>query len=380
MENEHLRGPAIRDWRGGPLEGEKDWGLEDYIWRGAQVEGQRLRGLEEYTWRLAQLEDGRIRLLETPDGRGTLFDYERASSLDGSSWRGAQLHDERVSGLKTRDWKGPHLEAEKERGQEVRNWRKVHVEKPLELVPENGYLRGPQWGDGRQRGPEAREERAVRLGVKRRRELEDVVLVQLGDTRVTGLENGDEGGDQAGGPKSRGGQGMECGDTAGGRLGLGNGGTCSTPVGTVLEGDPEWAVTRRTYLAAGESAQEGSGGEGPRASKRPCCPSEEEEVDWEPLAKFRAACGPELAELVAEELAFARQHGTRGFHWTGDGFALKDGTSDFFLDGALTRCSCSIHAARRLPCRHLFAARLLTGAALFHMDLLRDCWGRAPEP
>ncbi|XP_032469688.1 uncharacterized protein ZSWIM9 [Phocoena sinus] len=380
LENEHLRGPAIRDWRGGPLEAEKDWGLEGYIWRGAQVEDQRLRGLEEYTWRLAQLEDGRIRLLETPDGRGTLFDYERASSLDGSSWRGAQLHDERVSGLKTRDWKGLHLEAEKERGLEVRNWRRVHVEKPSELVPENGDLRGPQGGDVRQRGPETREERAVRLGVKRRRDLEDVVLVQLGDTRVTGLENGDGGGAQAGGPKSRGGQGMECGDTAGGRLGLGNGVTCSTPVGTVLEGDSEWAVTGRMYLAAGESAQEGSGGEGPRESKRPCCPSEEEEVDWEPLAKFRAACGPELAELVAEELAFARQHGTRGFHWTGAGFALKDGTSDFFLDGALTRCSCSIHAARRLPCRHLFAARLLTGAALFHMDLLRDCWGRAPEP
>ena len=103
-------------------------------------------------------------------------------------------------------------------------------------------------------------------------------------------------------------------------------------------------------------------------------------MDWEPLAKFRAACGPELAELVAEELAFARQHGTRGFHWTGAGFALQDGASDFFLDGALTRYSCSIHAARRLPCRHVFAARLLTGAALFHMDLLRDCWGRAPEP
>lgn len=290
------------------------------------------------------------------------------------------MHDERVSGLKTRDWKGLHLEAEKERGLEVRNWRRVHVEKPSELVPENGDLRGPQGGDVRQRGPETREERAVRLGVKRRRDLEDVVLVQLGDTRVTGLENGDGGGAQAGGPKSRGGQGMECGDTAGGRLGLGNGVTCSTPVGTVLEGDSEWAVTGRMYLAAGESAQEGSGGEGPRESKRPCCPSEEEEVDWEPLAKFRAACGPELAELVAEELAFARQHGTRGFHWTGAGFALKDGTSDFFLDGALTRCSCSIHAARRLPCRHLFAARLLTGAALFHMDLLRDCWGRAPEP
>ncbi|ELK25478.1 hypothetical protein MDA_GLEAN10005919 [Myotis davidii] len=106
---------------------------------------------------------------------------------------------------------------------------------------------------------------------------------------------------------------------------------------------------------------------------------EAKEVDWEPLAKFRAACGPELADLVAEELSFARQHGTRGFHVAGAGFALKDGTSDFFLDGALTRCSCSIHAARHLPCRHLFAARLLTGAALFHVDLLRDCWGRAPE-
>uniref|UniRef100_G1PZU0 SWIM-type domain-containing protein n=1 Tax=Myotis lucifugus TaxID=59463 RepID=G1PZU0_MYOLU len=98
--------------------------------------------------------------------------------------------------------------------------------------------------------------------------------------------------------------------------------------------------------------------------------SGEKEADWEPLAKFRAACGPELADLVAEELSFARQHGTRGFHVTGAGFALKDGTSDFFLDGALTRCSCSIHAARHLPCRHLFAARLLTGAALFHVDLL----------
>ncbi|KAB0383621.1 uncharacterized protein ZSWIM9 [Muntiacus reevesi] len=380
LEKERLRAPEIRDWRGGPLEGEKDWGLEGYIWRGAQVEDQRLRGLEGYTWRLAQLEDRRVRVLETADGRGTQFDCERARSHDGSSWRGPKLHDERVSGLKTRDWKGLHLEAEKERGLEVRNWRGVPVEKALELVPENGDPRGPQWGDGRQRGPETREEGGARLGVKRRRGLEDVVLIQLGDPRVVGLENGEGGGTQAGSPKSRGGQGRECGDPGGGCLGLGDGVTCSTPGGTMSEGDPERAARRRRYLAHGESLQEGSGGEGPREPKRPCCPSGDEEVDWEPLAKFRAACGPELAELVAEELAFARQHGTRGFHWTGAGFALQDGTSDFFLDGALTRCTCSIHAARRLPCRHVFAARLLTGAALFHMDLLRDCWGRAPEP
>ncbi|XP_014650567.1 PREDICTED: uncharacterized protein C19orf68 homolog [Ceratotherium simum simum] len=380
LEKEHLSGPKIRDWRGAPLEDDKDWGLEGYVWRGTQLEDQGLRGLEGYTWRMAKLEDRRIRVLETTDRRGTLLDYEKARGLEGRTWRGGQLHEERASGLRTRDWKGPQLEAEKERGLEFQNWRGVHWEKPLELIPENGDQRGSQWRDERQRGPEMREERGVKLGVKRRRDLEDVVLVQLGDTRVTGLENGDGGGARSGRPRSRGGQGVECGDAGGRCLGLGNGVVCGTTVETVFEGDPEWAVTRSVYLAAGESLQEGGEGEGPREPKRPCCPSGEEEVDWEPLAKFRAACGPELADLVAEELAFARQHGTRGFHWTGAGFALKDGTSDFFLDGALTRCSCSIHAARRLPCRHLFAARLLTGAALFHMDLLRDCWGRAPEP
>ncbi|XP_078295720.1 uncharacterized protein ZSWIM9 isoform X1 [Panthera onca] len=377
-ENEHWRGPEIRDWRGAPLEAEKDWGPEGYAGRGAWLEDGGPRALEGYTWRMAQLEGDSIRVLETTERRGAPFDPERAKSLEGSTWRGAQLHDERAHGLKTRDWKGPQLEAEKGRGLEVRTWRGHHVEKPRELVPENGDRRGPQWGDERQRGPEVGEEREVRLGVKRRRDLEDVVLVHLGDTRVTGLENGE--GARSVGPKGRGEQGMGCGGAGGRCLGLGNGVPCGPAVGTVCEGDPEWAGTRRVCLAAGESPQEGGQEEGPREPKRPCCPSAEEEVDWEPLAKFRAACGPELAELVAEELAFARQHGTRGFHWTGAGFALKDGTSDFFLDRALTRCSCSIHAARRLPCRHLFAARLLTGAALFHMDLLRDCWGRAPEP
>ncbi|XP_004381866.2 uncharacterized protein ZSWIM9 [Trichechus manatus latirostris] len=378
LENERMRGPEIRDWRGGPLGDEKDWGLEGYVWRGAQLEEQGLRGLEEYAWRMAQLEERRIRVLESTDHRGN--PCERARNLEGSTWRGAQLQDERASGLKTRDWKGLQLEGEKGRALEVQNWRGVHLEKPQELVPENGDQRGPKWGDERGRGPEIGEERGVRLGVKRRRGLEDIVLVQLGDTRVPGLENGDEGEAWPMDPNSRAGQGMGWGDTGGGHPGLGNGVMCGTPVGAVFEGDPEWAVTRRVYQAAGESLPDGGEREGPGEPNRLCRPSGEEEVDWEPLAKFRAACGPELADLVAEELTFARQHGTRGFRWTGAGFAIKDGTSDFFLDVALTRCSCSIHAAWRLPCRHLFAARLLTGAALFHMDLLRDCWGTAPEP
>ncbi|XP_016072200.1 PREDICTED: uncharacterized protein C19orf68 homolog [Miniopterus natalensis] len=378
LEKEHLRGLEIRDWRGAHLEGVNDWGLGGYVWRGAHLEDQGLRRLEGCAWRMAQLEERRIRVLQATDQRRTQLDYERARRLEGSTCRGVQGHDAKVPGLKTRDQKVPQVEAEKGGRLEVRTWRGVHLEKARGLVPENRDQRGPHWGEER-RGPEIREERGVRLGVKRRRDLEDIVLVQLGDTRVTGLENGDGGGARSGGPKSRGGQGRECVDTGGRCLGLGNGVTRGTPMGTVFEDDPQWVVTRRACLAAGDSLQEVSEGEGPREPKRPCCPSGPKEVDWEPLAKFRAACGPELADLVAEELAFARQHGTRGFHMTGAGFALKDGTSDFFLDGALTRCSCSIHAARHLPCRHLFAARLLTGAALFHVDLLRDCWGRAPE-
>lgn len=253
------------------------------------------------------------------------------------------------------------------------------METPLESVSENGDQRAPQGGDERQREPGIGEEGGLRSGVKRRRDLEDVVLVRLGDTRGTGLENGDGGGARLRGPKTRGVRGRECVDTGGRCLGLGNGVMSGAPVGTVLEDDPEWPVTRRVSLATGDSLQDGGEADGPKEPRRPRRPLGEKEVDWEPLAKFRAACGPELAGLVAEELAFARQHGTRGFHTTGAGFALKDGSSDFFLDGALTRCSCSIHAARHLPCRHLFAARLLTGAALFHADLLRDCWGSAPE-
>lgn len=53
----HFRGPEIRDWRGHPLEGEKDWRLEGYAWRVSKLENQGLRRLKGYTWRMAQLED-----------------------------------------------------------------------------------------------------------------------------------------------------------------------------------------------------------------------------------------------------------------------------------------------------------------------------------
>uniref|UniRef100_A0A2K5Q2C2 Zinc finger SWIM-type containing 9 n=1 Tax=Cebus imitator TaxID=2715852 RepID=A0A2K5Q2C2_CEBIM len=348
MEKEWARGLETRDWGGAPLEGEKGRALQIRDWRGGHLENQKPRGLEGVIWRASQLEKGHPREPEIRDRRGPQLEGEKDWGLEGYVWRGAQLEDQALRGLEGYPWRLAQLEDRRNR-------------------------RGTQFDYERTR------KRGARVGAKRRRGLEEVVLVQLGDTRVTGLENGDGGGARSLGPKSRAGRGMEWGDAGGRCLGLGNGVACGTPVGTVLEGSPEWAAVRSERLAAGECLQEG-GEDGPREPKRLCRPPGEEEVDWEPLAKFRAACGPELADLVAEELAFARQHGTRGFHWTGAGFALKDGTSDFFLDGALTRCSCSIHAARRLPCRHLFAARLLTGAALFHMDLLRDCWGRAPEP
>ncbi|XP_006868478.1 PREDICTED: uncharacterized protein C19orf68 homolog [Chrysochloris asiatica] len=386
MEKEHVRAPEIRDWRGALLGGEKDWGTEDYLQRGRQQDKQELRGLEVY----AQLEERKTRAPETTDGRATPCEYQRARSLQGNTWRGIQLEDprigvletternpwiqsqdERSSNLKTRDWKESQLEGERRRGIDVRNCRGGHLEK-TQMVPDNGDPRGPLWGNERRRGPEIGEESGVGLDV-RSKGLEDMVLVQLGDARVPSLENGDEVRTWPMNPKHRAGKGVEWRDSGEKCSGLGNGVLSSMPVGAVFEGAPEWVVSKKVYLS------DGGGRDRPKESKRLSCPPGEE-VDWEPLAKFRAACGPELANLVAEELTFARQHGTQGFHWSGAGFALKDGTSDFFLDAALTRCSCSIHAARRLPCRHLFAARLLTGAALFHMDLLRDCWGRAPDP
>ncbi|KAM6154138.1 uncharacterized protein ZSWIM9 [Erethizon dorsatum] len=378
-EREKGRGLPRRDWPGVHSESQKGRALEGGIWRGARWEREHLRGPEARHWRGPHFEDGSFRVLEITDPRGTQFKSERAGSWEASLWRGFQLQDERASVLKPREWKRPELEREKGRGVAVRNWREIHLEKALELVPENGDQRGAQRADEGQRGLEIAEARGGRLGVKRRRGLEDLVVVQLEDARVTGMTNGDGGGARPVGSKSRAGHGMEWGDTGRRCPGLGNRVQCATPRGTMLEGNPEWAVMSGS-LATGEILQDGGEGESPRQPKRLCCPSREEEIDWEPLAKFRAACGPELADLVAEELAFARQHGTQGFHWTGTCFALKDGSSEFFLDGALTYCSCSIHAAHRLPCRHLFAARLLTGAALFHMDLLRDCWGAAQEP
>ncbi|XP_008829213.1 uncharacterized protein ZSWIM9 isoform X1 [Nannospalax galili] len=397
MEKERVRGLETKDCGGPQRDNEKGKGvqltdcggvrLENQMGRGpegtgAQQEKEHLKGPEVRDWRGTQVEDGKVRVLGTTDWKGTQVESERARSHEGGSWREVQLQEERAGRLQPGDCTGSQFNMEK--GLEVRTWRGIQMEKPLEVASENGEQRGPQWGSEGQRGLEIAEERGDRLRGKRSRGLEDIVVVHLEDARVTGLANGDGVGTRSLGPKSGAGQRMELGDP-GGRLsglgtGLGNGVPSTTPVQTVLEGNPEWAVMRNESLITGEMAQPASRREGPREPKRLCQSSREEEVDWEPLAKFRAACGPELADLVAEELAFARQHGTRGFHWTGAGFALKDGTSDFFLDGALTHCSCSIHAARRLPCRHLFAARLLTGAALFHMDLLRDCWGRAQEP
>ncbi|XP_027287108.1 uncharacterized protein ZSWIM9 isoform X2 [Cricetulus griseus] len=390
-EKHKVRGAESSNWGGPERDSEKGKGFQSRdpqgVWSenqkvrgpegtGAPLEKEHLRGPEVRDWRGSQVEDGRARVLGPADRRGTQVEPEKTDSLEGSPWRGVRLQEEQALLANPHDWKGPQFEMDK--GVDIRKWKEARAEKPLELVPENGEQRGPQWGGEGQKELEIAEEKDGRFPVKRRRGLEDIVVVHLEGARAAGIANGGEGGPQTVSSKN-GGQQMEFGDPEGRLPGLGNGVLCTAPVRTVLEGNPEWAVARVESLATGEIVK-GGGEEGPGEPKRLCRPCRDEGVDCEPLAKFRAACGPELADLVAEELAFARQHGTRGFHWTGAGFALKDGTSDFFLDGALTHCSCSIHAARRLPCRHLFAARLLTGAALFHMDLLRDCWGRSQEP
>ncbi|XP_074794062.1 uncharacterized protein ZSWIM9 [Natator depressus] len=98
--------------------------------------------------------------------------------------------------------------------------------------------------------------------------------------------------------------------------------------------------------------------------------SEAHELDEGELAThYRAICKPEPAGLIEEELGFAR-HGRYHFQETAEGYLLHDGLSEFAMDQALTRCSCSIYTSSLLPCRHLFATRLRTGLALFDPGLL----------
>ncbi|XP_069857162.1 uncharacterized protein ZSWIM9-like isoform X1 [Dipodomys merriami] len=301
---------------------------------------------------------------ESGPSRRPRGDADKGKGPLARDWKGARLENQvrgarREGGPEVRDWRGPRPEpragpelkaALGERGsREGSPGSGVHVkEEPGE--PRPGGVEGRKRPGLRSAEEPGGRPAGGRPGPKRRRGLEDIVVVRLGDTKASDMANGD------GGP-------VGCGDPAGAEPAEEDGGG--------VDADPG---------PAGHEHQVGSGGSGEAGQepKRPGEPLEEEATDWEPLARFRAACGPELADLVAEELAFARQHGAQSFHWTGAGFALKDGSSDFVLDRALTHCSCTIYAARRLPCRHLFAARLLTGAPLFHADLLRDCWGKAP--
>lgn len=377
QENAHWKAPEVRDWRGLPWERDKGWNQDGVPWHvSPQPEAQDPKGLEVFALRTVPSEERRTRGPDTAERRATTAGcLERPRGAEGTPWSGPQVLENRASEPNPRDWPGAQLEAGQGRGLEAKLWQGRPRAQSPDLLLENGDPWHPRWREERQRTAEKGEERGVKLGLPKKG-LEDVVLVQLGDARgPTGLANGDARGGQPGDPAGRGRpEAVEWVDP--GARGAGPAVGSGSP-----EVEPTCATTSRAYMdTAASTRPDGADGPSHREHQRPCWAPEERGLDWEPLAKFRAACGPELAELVAEELAFARLHGTRGFRWTGAGFALQDGTSDFILDRALTRCSCSIHAARRLPCRHVFAARLLTGGALFHVDLLRDCWGRAPEP
>ncbi|XP_014378565.2 uncharacterized protein ZSWIM9-like isoform X2 [Alligator sinensis] len=98
--------------------------------------------------------------------------------------------------------------------------------------------------------------------------------------------------------------------------------------------------------------------------------AEDQELDEEELAaRYRSVCKPEPAGLIEEELGFAR-HSLYSCQETAEGYRLNDGPSEFCMDQALTHCSCSIHTSPLLPCRHIFAMRLRTGAPLFDPALL----------
>lgn len=160
---------------------------------------------------------------------------------------------------------------------------------------------------------------------------------------------------------------------------LGDGVRCSAQEGPCRRVTQSGQRGRRRYPAPGELSQEGSGSEKAQGNQRGRVPGSRGGTQ-EPLAKSPSSLRARTGELVAEELAFARQHGTRGFHWTGTGFALQDGTSDFFLDGALTRCSCSIHAAPAQPCRHAAPPRRLLTGQPYSTWTCSGIAGEGPEP
>ncbi|XP_025945372.1 uncharacterized protein ZSWIM9 [Apteryx rowi] len=84
---------------------------------------------------------------------------------------------------------------------------------------------------------------------------------------------------------------------------------------------------------------------------------------------YRAACPPESAALVAEELGLAK-HADYHVDEVPDGFLLHGGGCSFVVSPDLAACSCSIYVSSRRPCRHVFAARLWTGQPLYDPGLL----------
>ncbi|XP_072463352.1 LOW QUALITY PROTEIN: uncharacterized protein ZSWIM9-like [Notamacropus eugenii] len=106
-------------------------------------------------------------------------------------------------------------------------------------------------------------------------------------------------------------------------------------------------------------------------------PVELQGLQAEEIAERYQAVGPgEVAALVAEELALAR-HGGGIQPAEGGGFLLEGtGRGATFTVGAdLASCSCSIFTAGHRPCRHIFAARLWAGKALFDVSLLPPAGG-----
>ncbi|XP_025976311.1 uncharacterized protein ZSWIM9 [Dromaius novaehollandiae] len=84
---------------------------------------------------------------------------------------------------------------------------------------------------------------------------------------------------------------------------------------------------------------------------------------------YRAACPPESAALVAEELGLAK-HADYRVDEVPDGFLLHGAGCSFVVSPDLAACSCSIYVSSRRPCRHVFAARLWTGQPLYDPGLL----------
>ncbi|XP_018083527.1 uncharacterized protein ZSWIM9 [Xenopus laevis] len=85
---------------------------------------------------------------------------------------------------------------------------------------------------------------------------------------------------------------------------------------------------------------------------------------------YNKLCHPDFLKLIQEEFSFA----IKGFYSiseTAEGFLVNDRACDFIVNRHQFQCSCFVFESSKLPCRHIFAARLWNGETVLEKILIQ---------